>query len=578
MSGCNGGFPGAGESRRAFLRKVALGTAGFAAAPAVAPQSLYGFSTTETGQVLHNGIRLPRVWPPREMDPASAAPQPVPYLSNRPDVVPVDVGRQLFVDDFLVERTDLERRFHKPSRHSSNPVLQPETRHEREAVGLEGDYRHVCYLGHGGVFHDPDEAVYKMFYTAGWRGGLALAASDDLVNWRRPDVKGRGDNLILPPGDEFAGGDNCLWLDPRPSDPSARYLLMTTRGREKPGGAFIHTLHTSSDGLNWGPGARTGPASDYCSFFHNPFRNVWVYSIKQNGPRGRCRFYAESPDFLAGADWSQSVYWVNADKRDLPDPRVGDPPQLYSLNAVAYESLHLGMFYIHRGPHNRVCEAGGFPKNTDLEIAFSRDGFHWDRPDRTPFLAGTRREGDWDRAYLHGTAGVCLVRGDHLYFPYTGYSGNAPDGGRGMYTGASIGMAVLRRDGFASFDAGRRGGQLLTRPLAFSGRHLFVNVDCPLGELRVEVLDQSGEVIAPWEASRCEPVSLNATRAQVRWDGAEDLAKLRGRTVRLRFSLTNGALYSFWVSPDASGASRGHLGAGCPRNPGRLDLAGHTPS
>jgi hypothetical protein len=48
--------------------------------------------------------------------------------------------------------------------------------------------------------------------------------------------------------------------------------------------------------------------------------------------------------------------------------------------------------------------------------------------------------------------------------------------------------------------------------------------------------------------------------------------------VRLRFSLTNGALYSFWVSPDASGASRGHLGAGCPRNLGRLDLAGHTPS
>jgi len=74
-------------------------------------------------------------------------------------LAPVDVGRQLFVDDFLVERTDLERRFHKPSRHSSNPVLQPETRHEREAVGLEGDYRHVCYLGHGGVFHDPDEAV-----------------------------------------------------------------------------------------------------------------------------------------------------------------------------------------------------------------------------------------------------------------------------------------------------------------------------------------------------------------------------------------------------------------------------------
>ena len=101
----------------------------------------------------------------------------------------------------------------------------------------------------------------------------------------------------------------------------------------------------------------------------------------------------------------------------------GEPAQLYSLNAAAYESLMVGMHYIHRGPNNGVCEKGKFPKLIDLELGFSRDGFHWDRPDRRGFIVGSRTEGSWDRAYLHGTAGVFAVLDDQLVFPYMGTSG-----------------------------------------------------------------------------------------------------------------------------------------------------------
>lgn len=48
---------------------------------------------------------------------------PVPYLDNPPDVIPIDVGRQLFVDDFLIADTTLERTFHAARMHPSNPVL-----------------------------------------------------------------------------------------------------------------------------------------------------------------------------------------------------------------------------------------------------------------------------------------------------------------------------------------------------------------------------------------------------------------------------------------------------------------------
>ena len=44
---------------------------------------------------------LPEVWPPQHLDPDSAEPMPVPYLQHPPKVIPIDVGRQFFVDDFL---------------------------------------------------------------------------------------------------------------------------------------------------------------------------------------------------------------------------------------------------------------------------------------------------------------------------------------------------------------------------------------------------------------------------------------------------------------------------------------------
>ena len=69
-----------------------------------------------TGEVLYNGIRLPSDWPPHTQNPKSLEPMAVPCLDERPAVIPIDVGRQLFVDDFLVESTTLTGRFHTPEK------------------------------------------------------------------------------------------------------------------------------------------------------------------------------------------------------------------------------------------------------------------------------------------------------------------------------------------------------------------------------------------------------------------------------------------------------------------------------
>ena len=83
----------------------------------------------DRGETLHNGIVLPSPWPPRLPDfPTSVEKEPVvpPYLASPPDVIPIDVGRQLFVDDFLVAGTTLKRTFHLAKYHPASPVLKPD--------------------------------------------------------------------------------------------------------------------------------------------------------------------------------------------------------------------------------------------------------------------------------------------------------------------------------------------------------------------------------------------------------------------------------------------------------------------
>jgi len=84
------------------------------------------------GATLYNGIVLPDTWPPRRTMSELRAGEvmKVPYLEQKPEVIPVDVGRQLLVDDFLVEQTTLVHRFHKAEFYDKNPVLRPDKRWE----------------------------------------------------------------------------------------------------------------------------------------------------------------------------------------------------------------------------------------------------------------------------------------------------------------------------------------------------------------------------------------------------------------------------------------------------------------
>jgi len=424
------------------------------------------------------------------------------------------------------------------------------------------------------VFFDSKDGLFKMWYQAGWFDGVALATSRDGLRWERPELAVvPGTNRVLAPRDDLRRDGVSVWLDHDAEDPAERYKMYLFARQGKVGEPLrggTSFLLTSPDGIDWEWRGEIGPTSDNNTFFYNPFRKVWVFSVR-HGSRfgGRARSYWESREFLAPlGGWGQAapVFWLGADRLDKPHPAIGNTPQLYKLDAVAYESLMLGLLQPHYGPENSECAKGGFPKLTELQVAFSRDGFHWDRSARHTFIGATMERDSWERAYIHSVGGVCLVVGDKLHFYYGAFQGdesnrNSNGHWNGMYANASTGLAMLRRDGFASMEGS---GQLTTRPVHFSGKHLFMNHN---GEVRVEVLDGTGQVLA---SSRT--TAGDDTKRRVEWEGREDLAEFAGQPVRFRFHQKKGSLYAFWVTPDPEGASGGYLGAGGPGYAGMRDL------
>jgi hypothetical protein len=551
-------------NRRTFLKATVIGATS-ALGSSVRVRDVIAAGTRET---LYNGITLADPWPPRLRSLPDTAMTP-PYLVDPPAVIPIDLGRQLFVDDFLIDTTTLVRTFHRATYHPASPVMSPTTAWEKHDSYADRTNTHANPAAmpfSDGVFFDPKDRVFKMWYMGGYNESTCYATSTDGIHWNRPALDSKGTNIVI------AGhrDSSTAWMDLNETDPSRRYKLASWHDH------YLEQF-VSPDGIHWSKTGNSGHTGDRTTFFYNPFRGQWVFSLRSEQNAGaRHRMYWETRDFVNGAKWRDDdpVIWVGADTAD--PKRYSTPSELYNLDCVAYESIMLGLFTIWRG------ERPEREKPNDICVGYSRDGFHWARPDRDVFLGVSEKYGDWNWANVQSAGGCCLVVGDELYFFVSGRHGLQ---GTQMPDVCSTGLATLRRDGFVSMDhpgtakvqrisSSLPPGTLITRPVRFTGRHLFVNLAAASGDLRVEVLDDAGKTIAPFSEAACVPVRGNSTSARVIWTGAPDLAALANRPVRFKFHVTNGSLYAFWVSADPTGASRGYVAAGGPGFTGPTDTVG----
>lgn len=420
-----------------------------------------------------------------------------------------------------------------------------------------------------GVFYDWKDKLFRMWYLGGYIAATCMATSRD------------GTNIVLDHRETDRASDqrfrdsSTVWLDHR-AKPKRRFKMFTTTHLPR---RWSLALRCSPDGIHWSQPLATSATTigDRTTVHYNPFRKKWVFGFRTSFEKvGRARRYAEDSDSAAGTARMprESVPWLSADRLDPkhPDPeRSNEAPQLYNHDAVAYESLMVGLFAIWQGPRNSVCRKLHIQKRNELLVGFSRDGFHYHRPDRRRFIGVNEAEGAWNWGNVQSVGGGFCVVGEKLYFYYSGRSISDRFWDGNIRTG----LAVLRRDGFASLDAGATPGTVTTRPILFHGKRLFVNIDAPRGELRAAVMDTNGQPLDRFSLSACKPVSGDHTLVEVTWPGQRDLSELAGRPVRMRFQLTNGRLYAFWISPDESGASYGYVAAGGPGFMGAIDTVGN---
>lgn len=452
--------------------------------------------------------------------------------------------RQLFLDDDVIAKIDnLRRTLHQPEKRgavirSANPSQTIQT---RTAPVWDEEAKH-----------------FKLWVMS---TDEPLRISTDGLHW----TAGPRPNLRI---------DHAVY-DPHEKDPARRFkAALLNEG-----------FAVSPDGVQWTKlDLPAIPSSDEGNFSYDPSEGLFIHSVKRSGPFGRSVAIATSRDFKTWHDYG-IVFHADELDQEIGSRRIAErlanptlkqteyntpehySVQIYNMGVFHYEGHYIGLpsLYHHTGKvppswpgfekqrlspamKDAVSKYGDYTGFYNIQLVTSRDLVHWQRvAERQPFLeASPLGAGAYDVQTIIGPSAP-VVRDDQLWFYYTGIkhyafvaSGNEPGYDDYYPDKGAVCLAVLRRDGFISLDAGDEPGTLLTKPFVPAGTALYVNVDAGAGQLNVTVLDENGQTVAV-----SEPVTGDQPRAALRWKSG-DFASVKGRTLSLQFSLRNARLYSFW--------------------------------
>ena len=452
-------------------------------------------------------------------------------MSQEP--IPVGSQRQLLFDEFWFDSQErIQLTLHRPERQEA--ALEIDRPWEDWGVHCssvlldDGRYR-MWYRAAEGPMTDNKRATFRTCY----------AESRDGVKWEKPNLgfvsrKGSGENNILFTPDEFEGANASVIRDDN-APPDERYKMIL-RSR-------VITGYVSADGLRWrpvdtNPLITEGPVDSPNTLLWDDKRERYVIYLRGVDPsvpgpfKGGRRAIrrSESTDFF---HWSQPELMLTADERDPVNLH------LYTNAAIKYERAARAYFIFSMVLYpDRICPNAPFPGASDIQFAASRDGVHWERRFRKPYISPGLDERNWvDRNPTMGQ-GVVPTGPTELSMYHTEFN-------RSKY--CHFRRATIRTDGFVSVEGPYTGwGEFTTHPLVFTGRQLELNYSTSGGGgIFVELQDGEGTPVPGFTLDDCEAIFGDKIEGIVRWKDGDDVGALAGRPVRLRVRLRDAHLYAF---------------------------------
>ena len=474
-------------------------------------------------------------------------------------------GPHLLLDDYLIARTSgVERRVNPPQRFLAGPIVT-------------GDPEHQNWQPFLTVLHDaaaPEGSRFRMWYNVdavddpadgNFFGVSGHLASPDGIHWPGPYT--RLTSLTIEGRVRF--GASVLDEGPRHRPAAERYKMMYFDAGQRAGPRVAF----SSDGLEWKlhddgkPVIEVSNSDDIWTAAYDPLRKRYFLIGKTFAPytwtnaegekvtaKIRRYFTSFSPDFKS---WGEQKMVFSPDEKDsgitqwygaagfqvrgelivgflrvLRDDMTPEGAPQEAIDANSKGPAGLGA----SGLGNKGGSGMGY-----TVLTWTRDGETWQRDRQTDkFFEPAPDIGAWDHAF--SWIGSATPVGDDVYLYYAGYR----FGHKYRHSvDRNIGLVKMKRDRYVAREAGDKGGTLTTQLLTLDAHELALNVDAAGGEVRVQVLDADGKPVPGFRFSDCRAITGDSLSATVKW--ARPLSTLRGKALRLEFSLRNARLFAFEI-------------------------------
>jgi len=469
----------------------------------------------------------------------------LPVFSQDSAPQPLDLGskRELFVDDYLIEKLDnLSLRLHEP-------VLRDVS--FKFDLPWEG-----LYCAYVTILHDNGQ--YRAYYRGGPTQGhdgdpseaLCVAFSDDGIHWFKPKLglvekDGSKDNNVVMTGIPHLMHNFAPMIDGRPGIPAEeRYKALA--GTLQSGGLFAFS---SPDGLVWKKMSDQpvlGKLEQYAYSYDS--LNIPLWSARENcyvaffrvvkSPFQRYIGRATSKDFL---------HWENVETMEVFHDGEPAPFEQFYTNqtSVYFRAPHIYIATPARFMEGRQVLTAeqakaanvGNPKDcSDAVLLTSRGGNRYDRTFMEPLVRPGIGFQNWGTRTNYPAQNI-VPTGETEMSLYVNANYATPDSELRRYS--------LRLDGFASLHAPYKGGTFVSKPLTFSGNRLSLNFSTSAaGSLFVQLEEIDGTPCPGFALEDCKEIIGNEIARDVLWKNGTDVSSLAGKTLRIRITMKDADLYS----------------------------------